>query len=130
MVSIDFSKEGSGYRMVISGHAGYAPAGQDIVCSAVSALFFATAAYLGDMRRSECDVVRAEHGYAELRCSRRGREAMRMAYFGLMCVRGEFPEHVSIRGDIFRIKGSPCYMGRSGSPSRKFGRIFKEDIHA
>lgn len=33
-------------RITVSGHAGHAPAGQDIVCAAVSALMYALAGYL------------------------------------------------------------------------------------
>ena len=34
-------KKDKGFRVEIKGHAGYAPAGQDIVCAGVSALFYA-----------------------------------------------------------------------------------------
>jgi len=46
MIDAGFFKEEDGFRVIISGHANYAPEGEDIVCSAVSALFYALAGYL------------------------------------------------------------------------------------
>ena len=43
-------------RITVSGHAGHAPVGQDIVCAAVSALMYALAGYLeetGQAARSD-----------------------------------------------------------------------------
>ena len=42
-----------GAQMTVSGHAGYAPAGRDIVCAAVSALVYALAGYLEETGQAE-----------------------------------------------------------------------------
>ena len=38
MIKIEMMDTDKGYSLAASGHAGYAPAGQDIVCAAVSVL--------------------------------------------------------------------------------------------
>ncbi len=38
MINIEISKEKNGYHITSSGHSGYAPQGEDIVCAAVSAI--------------------------------------------------------------------------------------------
>ena len=38
MIHITYARHGGEHRLNITGHAGYAPPGQDIVCAAVSAL--------------------------------------------------------------------------------------------
>lgn len=75
-------------RITVSGHAGYAPAGQDIVCAAVSALTYALAGYLeetgqaarSDIRRGYADIEGAgdcDAAFALVRC---GMEQLAAAY--------------------------------------------------
>ena len=51
-------------RITVSGHAGYAPAGQDIVCAAVSALTYALAGYLEETGQAARSDIR--RGYADI----------------------------------------------------------------
>ena len=48
-----------GKRLVVQGHAGYGPAGQDIVCAAASALVYALAETLAglDIRKGYAEVT-------------------------------------------------------------------------
>lgn len=83
-------------RITVSGHAGYAPAGQDIVCAAVSALTYALAGYLeetgqaarADIRRGYADIEGAEGcgtAFALVRC---GMEQLAAAYPGCVEMTG------------------------------------------
>ncbi len=75
-------------RITVSGHAGYAPAGQDIVCAAVSALTYALAGYLeetgqaarSDIRRGYADIEGAEGCGAAFALVRCGMEQLAAAY--------------------------------------------------
>lgn len=75
-------------RITVSGHAGYAPAGQDIVCAAVSALAYALAGYLeetgqaarSDIRRGYADIEGAEGCGAAFALVRCGMEQLAAAY--------------------------------------------------
>ena len=53
-----------GAQVTVSGHAGYAPAGRDIVCAAVSALVYALAGRLRETGRLER--FQSAPGYAEI----------------------------------------------------------------
>ena len=74
-------------RITVSGHAGYAPAGQDIVCAAVSALTYALAGYLeetgqaarSDIRRGYADIEGAEGCGAAFALVRGGMEQLAAA---------------------------------------------------
>ena len=77
-------------RITVSGHAGHAPVGQDIVCAAVSALMYALAGYLeeteqaarSDIRRGYADCGAA---FALVRC---GMEQLAAAYPGCVEMTG------------------------------------------
>ena len=46
MTHIHYHRDESGHRLHITGHAGYAPRGQDIVCAGISALAYGLLEYL------------------------------------------------------------------------------------
>lgn len=84
-----------GAQVTVSGHAGYAPAGRDIVCAAVSALVYALAGYLEetgqaervDIRRGFAD-IRGTAGAAALALVRCGVEQLAQAYPGCVEITG------------------------------------------
>lgn len=83
-------------RITVSGHAGYAPTGQDIVCAAVSALTYALAGYLeetgqaarSDIRRGYADIEGAEGCGAAFALVRCGMEQLAAAYPGCVEMTG------------------------------------------
>ena len=83
-------------RITVSGHAGYAPVGQDIVCAAVSALTYALAGYLeetgqaarSDIRRGYADIEGAEGCGAAFALVRCGMEQLAAAYPGCVEMTG------------------------------------------
>lgn len=64
MIKAVFGKNLSGSirRLSIKGHSGYAEEGQDIICSAVSAIAYTTAGALGELAGIE-DCYREASGY-------------------------------------------------------------------
>ena len=62
MIRIELRKAGSGYACRAAGHAGYGPAGSDIVCAAVSALLWTL---LMGWERLEKEKAEEEKEYAE-----------------------------------------------------------------
>lgn len=83
-------------RITVSGHAGHAPVGQDIVCAAVSALMYALAGYLeetgqaarSDIRRGYADIEGAEGCGAAFALVRCGMEQLAAAYPGCVEMTG------------------------------------------
>lgn len=83
-------------RITVSGHAGYAPVGQDIVCAAVSALTYALAGYLeetgqaarSDIRRGYADIEGAKGCGAAFALVRCGMEQLAAAYPGCVEMTG------------------------------------------
>ena len=83
-------------RITVSCHAGYAPAGEDIVCAAVSALMYALAGYLeetgqaarSDIRRGYADIEGAKGCGAAFALVRCGMEQLAAAYPGCVEMTG------------------------------------------
>ena len=69
MVTIDYDRKCT--RVTVKGHAGTAPAGQDLVCAAVSTLTYTLAENVAQLHRlgkvAEPE-IRLENGYAEISC--------------------------------------------------------------
>lgn len=82
----------------ISGHAGYAEAGKDIVCAAVTALTQTLIRSLEDLARDEIEYEvspgRADIHYRNL--SEEGRLLIDSFFIGVCLIADEFPEYVRI----------------------------------
>ncbi len=108
MIDAGFFKEDDGFRVIITGHAGYAPEGQDIVCASVSSLLYATIGYLSTLKASKCRVHKLQKGYAEMSCSALGEEALRMTCIGILQVSEQYPHHVRVHNEIWKSRfGAP-----------------------
>lgn len=84
-------------RLTLEGHAGYAPAGQDIVCAAVSALVLALVE-----RMQEKNLVRElimRPGYVRIAVRGAERET-EMVKCGLRQLQRRFPQYVEVK-DVF-----------------------------
>lgn len=85
--------------ITVSGHSGYAPPGQDIVCSAISTLTQTLVSSLVDVGSDEisCDI---RHGSAVIRYGEDQSEQMtlliRSFFIGVSGVASAYPEHVKI----------------------------------
>lgn len=108
MIKIEMMDTDKGYSLAASGHAGYAPAGQDIVCAAVSCLM-QTLAYSAaeDEHTSSCiyqgkdgPVVSVETGNSVLM-----RDKFELVADGLDLLAEQYPENVNFKK---RCKCSPA----------------------
>lgn len=80
----------------INGHANYAETGKDIVCGAISCLFFTMCNALEDY--SLCEIKQAD-GHAEVKYTPLGNEAkiaVKTCVDGMQMVAEEYPDHVRI----------------------------------
>ncbi len=102
MIDAGFFKENDGFRVIITGHARYAPEGQDIVCASVSTLLYAMVGYLNTVNGSKCKVYKLEKGYAEVSCAKVGEEALRMTCIGILQVSEQYPQCVRLHNEIWK----------------------------
>ena len=101
MITADFYREGERLRLTISGHAGYSDGGDDIVCAAVSGIFYALTGYLANFGGG-LDIRAVSSGFADIECSPCGEEAMKQACIGLLQMQASYPEHVGVENRIWR----------------------------
>lgn len=85
-----------GAQVTVSGHAGYAPAGQDIVCAAVSALVYALAGYLEETGQAERVDIR--RGFADIRGTAACAAALALVRCGVGQLAQAYPGCVEITG--------------------------------
>ena len=83
-----------GAQMTVSGHAGYAPAGRDIVCAAVSALVYALAGRLRETGRLER--FQSAPGYAEIAGTGDCVREFALVRCGLALLARQYPDRVEI----------------------------------
>lgn len=91
-----------GYTLKVEGHARYAPAGQDIVCAAVSSLFCTLAGGLSgyDEYFIEPPVVYAKSGFSQFQCDPKPESVekvdlvWRVFMAGLQTIALQYPQNV------------------------------------
>ena len=95
MIRIRYHGDRDHHCLRIRGHAGYAPAGSDIVCAGVSALSLALLAYL--RQTGEGDGTERS-GEMTLRCRRTEKTdgAVQTALTGYLQIAGTYPQHVEV----------------------------------
>lgn len=84
------------HELAISGHAGYANAGEDIVCAGVSAIGYALLGFLRNEREAKGLSTLVEGGNL-LICASGGERvaaAFEMAYIGLAQISKTYPQYV------------------------------------
>ena len=94
MIEVGLRKDG----IMISGHAGYAPTGSDIVCAGVTAL---TQELIGSMEGLTDDRIETDIGsgmasiqYGDL--SEKGKLLINSFFIGICMIAEEFPDYVRI----------------------------------
>lgn len=97
MTNINYYTTDEGFAIKAEGHAGYARAGADIVCAAVSMLLQTLAYRIMDITlRYNFDI---KSGYFYLDCdTAEGLEAFRTILTGLEALESEYPKHIRISG--------------------------------
>jgi uncharacterized protein YsxB (DUF464 family) len=99
MISVTVGLYCDEFSFAMEGHAGYNP-GNDIVCSAASALGQALYGYL-DNNRDKIAVDRMDKGKGEMHISVKGDTSLLPAFevvtLGLMQIAKKYPEHVAVK---------------------------------
>ena len=94
MIRIKIKEKPSGITISANGHANYNP-GNDIVCSAVSALFYAFGAYVTSTAGVECECKFGD-GYSMIKCTEGVDEAFKMFELGLRMIEAEYGDCVKV----------------------------------
>ena len=85
-------------RITVSGHAGFAEAGKDIVCAGVTALIQTLIKSIGDLTEDKIEYEispgRADIHYRNL--SEKGKLLVDSFFIGICLIVNEFPDHVRI----------------------------------
>lgn len=97
MICARFSRDESGLRACICGHAGYSDSGTDIVCAAVSGLVYALVGYLAN-ESVRLRVNSLCSGRADIECGTDGEEAMKLCCIGLLQIALSYPGTLSVDG--------------------------------
>ena len=90
MINIDFSQSRGNIALKMQGHAGYSNGGDDIVCAAVSGIFYALLGFLAN-ERSGLSVRSLTPGNVEILCPKEYSSAMRQAYIGFLQIAMTYP---------------------------------------
>ncbi len=77
------------------GHANYSDTGADIVCAAVSGIFYSLLGYLANCTEG-AKIGPIGHGYADIECPASYMEAMKQTCIGLMQIQVSYPESVMV----------------------------------
>lgn len=97
MIRIDYNREGDRHLLKVSGHAGYAEYGQDIVCAGVSAVSFALLGFL-EAEGVRLDTAEAGSGALDVACIGTDRvdAAFDMAIAGYRLIADNYPEYTDV----------------------------------
>ena len=100
MVRVRYRRNEVAHSIVVVGHAGYSNAGNDIVCSGVSAVVYSLLGFLHNLPDKENRLTAsAEKGECIVFWRGNGKEAaagFQMAVIGLAQLARKYPEYVSI----------------------------------
>ncbi|MBR2481551.1 MAG: ribosomal-processing cysteine protease Prp, partial [Oscillospiraceae bacterium] len=93
MITVDYVRGSDWHALTVSGHAGYADRGRDIVCAGVSALSCALAGCIPNPLKK---VMR--DGYLSIECPRGAHSdsTFQMALTGYRQISWEYPEWVQV----------------------------------
>ena len=93
MIVISLKNEGDKYSVTGNGHADYNP-GQDIICSAVSMLFYAFAGYLIN-KDIECK-YKLDSGNSKIEAVGDAKECFDMIKIGFLQLESKYPKNVKV----------------------------------
>ena len=96
MIDADFSRTQQGFKVRIVGHAGYGGEGEDIVCAAVSGIFYALCGYAANFKPRSIKVNAIESGLADIECGLDCEEQLKLACLGIWQIANTYPGHVRV----------------------------------
>ena len=108
MIRIDYDFDKNHHYLHITGHAGYAPRGHDIVCAAVSGIACALMAYASDLKALEKKLCRP--GELKILCSSFDETdvAFDMALDGYQCIARTYPQYVEVNTTLSEESEEVC----------------------
>lgn len=95
MINITISIKNDDYNISANGHALFNP-GNDIICSAVSALFYAFAGFLHNNSKVRRAEVHLESGDAKIKASGDIKQAFDVFAIGLLQIEKSYPDNIKI----------------------------------
>ena len=104
MIRVSLKNEEDKLRLVLLGHADYAPRGSDIVCAAASGIFYAVLGYLVNFGKEDFSVNAVREGYADLACGKQYAEILKLVILGLLQLEITYPGHISVVEDVWNFK--------------------------
>lgn len=107
MIEVDFSRTEKGFRLHIEGHADYGDSGDDIVCAAVSGIFYALCGYLLNFKKDSIHVNAIESGLAEIECGRECEDYLQLACLGFWQISITYPDNVRVNNRAWRWRMNP-----------------------
>lgn len=96
MIDADFSRTRNGFRLRIEGHAGYGVEGEDIVCSAVSSVFYALCGYIINFKPGKIKVNELRRGLADIELHAECEDQLQLACLGLWQIANTYPAHMKV----------------------------------
>ncbi len=103
-----FRNEKGGIRLDISGHASHDDENADIVCAAVSSVFYSLSGYLYNFCKENLKIHALTNGHADIECGFDGEEAMKMAFLGIWQLALSYPQHLHVKNRAFNWKMRSC----------------------
>lgn len=105
MISVEFTQKGKGSCIVVCGHAGTAPKGEDLVCCAVSALVYTAAQCAldlygeGFLQQFPETILKPGNSQVAALATEEGAQRVRQMFVtvatGLQLLARQYPENVS-----------------------------------
>ena len=102
MINATFEPCADKLRLRVKGHAEYSESGADIVCAAISGIFYSFLGYLLACHKDGLDIICITHGLAELVCPPEAREAMKQTCIGFLQIENTYPECVKVENELWR----------------------------
>ena len=96
MIDADFSRTEKGFRLRIEGHARCGVEGEDIVCAAVSGIFYALCGYIINFKPDSIKVNALESGLADIECGVECEDQLQLACLGLWQIASTYPTHMKV----------------------------------
>ena len=104
MIVASFEKNDKALHLKINGHSGYSSDGNDIVCAAISGIFYSLVGYLANSFGERLTINDISSGNADIECDEEGIEALRMACIGMIQISEMYPDFVEVRNGIWKSK--------------------------
>ena len=101
MIRAAFDVEDGNIVLSVCGHANYVERGSDIVCAAVSGIFYSLMGYLIACHKENTQIGRIEHGYAHLKCPIAAEEAIKQTCIGFLQIQNTYPECVEVTNNVW-----------------------------